>query len=203
MQLPMIVLAIGCFAVVAFARPILTAMTPVIGVLFPETGTVVAEQTNAALVPVNNVVLVAGIVIGLTLALTVLRKTLLFGREVGASPTWDCGYAAPAASMQYTASSFAQPIVAFHRGLLRTRTIHEPVTVLFPESSSLSTETPDLVMTGFYANIFQVAGWVASRLAWIQHGRLSFYVLYIAVALFTLLSWCLGTGDFPAIDVAK
>ncbi len=195
MHFPLVLLAGGCFAVVVFAAPLFQVIRPVIEAVSLQPEAVISTHMTEALGSLNHVVLIAGLLVGMVIALTVLRMSLLRGRDVGASPTWDCGYAAPAATMQYTASSYAQPIVDFHVGLLRTRTKQHRITQIFPTSSSQSSETPDIFMYGFYARVFQAVGWIAGRLAWIQHGRLSIYVLYIALALFSLLMWHLGSGE--------
>ncbi len=53
---------------------------------------------------------VAGALAGLVAALALLRALLLRNRNVGRELTWDCGYVKPDARMQYTSSSFAQPL---------------------------------------------------------------------------------------------
>ena len=64
-------------------------------------------------------------ILGLTLAVVALTWVFLLLRNKLGRPdltrravTWDCGYAKPTARMQYTASSFAQPIVNFFKPLL-------------------------------------------------------------------------------------
>jgi hydrogenase-4 component B len=59
-------------------------------------------------------------------------------------PTWDCGYAAPSPSMQYTASSFAQPFVALSRWLLRPQYRPREAEPLFPRHSHFHSLVPDL-----------------------------------------------------------
>jgi hydrogenase-4 component B len=46
-----------------------------------------------------------------------LRRGLLRGRDLRHGPTWDCGYIAPTARIQYTYSSFAQPLADMFRAL--------------------------------------------------------------------------------------
>lgn len=130
----------------------------------------------------------------LVLALVRLRRGVLGERPVGSSPTWDCGYAAPSARMQYTASSFAQPLVELFAGVLRTRRHVEPPRGAFPPAAQLSTHTPEIVDDALYRPAFSfVARW-AERLHALQHGRVQLYVLYIALALMVLLVWQLGVG---------
>jgi hydrogenase-4 component B len=65
----------------------------------------------AAFAPLGWVSVTALALVGaLALGGAVLRWLIRRG-PVGAAPTWDCGYAAPAPTMQYTSSSFAQMLV--------------------------------------------------------------------------------------------
>src|SRR5690606_2446670 len=95
----------------------------------------------------------------LVAALAFARKRLLAGRPVGESGTWDCGYAAPTARMQYTASSFAQPLTDMVHFMLRTRRALTPPRGLFPAPGALATTTPDVCREGLYRPVFEgIAG---------------------------------------------
>jgi len=127
------------------------------------------------------------------LAIAVLvRRRLLSGRKVGNAVTWDCGYAAPAPSMQYTSSSYAHPLVHLFRMLLRSKEHIERPQGLFPTRASLHTETPDVFIECLYRPVFLAVNWVASSLRWFQQGRIQLYVLYIALTLLVLMIWKLG-----------
>jgi formate hydrogenlyase subunit 3/multisubunit Na+/H+ antiporter MnhD subunit len=121
-----------------------------------------------------------------------VRRRLLRRRQVEREPTWDCGYAAPTARMQYTASSFASPLTALFRMFLRTKTHVELPRGFFPERAKFESETSDVFQDCVYGPMFFVVSWVASKLRWLQQGRLQLYVLYIAVTVLVLLIWKLG-----------
>ena len=128
-------------------------------------------------------------VVLLSLALWFFRKRLLAGRAVASAPTWGCGYSAPAASMQYTASSFAQPLVDFF-GIGTAKKIEEPHG-LFPSHAMFRSETPDIAKSRFYRPLFENIEQRMSSLRVIQHGNIHAYILYIAAALVALLVWTL------------
>jgi hypothetical protein len=125
-------------------------------------------------------------------ALDWLRWRLLAKREVGATGTWDCGYAAPTARMQYTASSFAQPLTDLFRAVLRTHSSTTLPKGLFPAPGALATHTPDVCREDLYRPVFMGIGRVLGCLRRVQHGNLRIYVLYIAATLLVLLVWRLG-----------
>jgi hypothetical protein len=91
--------------------------------------------------------------------------------------------------MQYTASSFAQPLTVLFAPVLRTARKVVAIDEMFPAHSELETHTPDVTREFLFRPIFSGVGGLLSRLLWLQHGRLQVYVLYLAIALVTLLVW--------------
>jgi hydrogenase-4 component B len=189
MRGPMLLLAFGCVAVpigagwlVQLAMPISSRLS---GLDMP---------TLAATLRVPTLVLGAIALCGLILAgmfafLFLVRRSLLAGRTIGSTGTWDCGYARPAPRMQYTASSFAQPVTAQFRWLLGVRTRVERPDGPLPRNASLETETPDLCHGNVYHPAFLKVNWGFSKLRWLQRGQVQLYVLYIALTLIALLAW--------------
>jgi len=192
MIFPMVVLAMACLLIGLFAPQVIPYLNPALSLLTHVSQDKLTLSMASATTVLASVTLVACILLGLIGLLAAIRYWLLANRQVGTSPTWDCGFAAPTPHMQYTASSFAEPIVDFHQGILRPSVHFHPPQGLFPDDAALETHTADLFMHGFYARLFGAAGWVASKLSWIQHGRLSLYVLYIALTLLVLLVWYFG-----------
>jgi hydrogenase-4 component B len=99
--------------------------------------------------------------------------------------------------MQYTASSFAQPLVDMFRLVLWTHRRQHPVEGLFPHEARLETHTPDVFREGIFRPAFLGVAWAMARLKWLQHGRLQLYVLYIVLTLLVLLAllaWNLPAG---------
>ena len=124
--------------------------------------------------------------------LALLRSKLLSRRPVGQAGTWDCGYAAPSARMQYTASSFAQPITTIFRRMLGQQTQAQPVEGLFPREAKLAGRAIDIFLHRVFGPIFAAINYVCLHLRWLQHGRLQLYVLYITLTLVILFIWKLS-----------
>jgi hydrogenase-4 component B len=187
MRIPMAVLSVVCIGIGLSAPSMVVLMGPVVAVLtggmdvqadMAWTGDMLGKVTAAAL---------GGLAVAGLLAL--LRVRLLAGRSVTVSVTWDCGYVAPTPRMQYTASSFADPLTRLFRAILRTHRRLEPPSGLFPASSSLATETPDVYRERLYRPLFAGVEWFLGRFRWMQHGRMNLYILYIVLALLALLAW--------------
>ena len=113
-------------------------------------------------------------------------STMILRRPVGAADTWDCGYVRPTARMQYTAASFAQPLLdALRIGGAAAR--REGVPRAFHAEPAGPHAHPPSAAHRLWA---ATAGLVARRLAALrvlQHGRIHLYVLYIGLALLVLL----------------
>ena len=132
MRLPMLALAAGCVLIgllAPFAVGSLQAVLANLSHLEPE---VVNENLSIAAGPLTFVVIGAGVFLLLLLELMLLRRGLLASRRVEQGTTWGCGYAQPTPRMQYTASSFAQPLMDLFRPLLGTKKKVVPPRGFFP-----------------------------------------------------------------------
>jgi len=107
--------------------------------------------------------------------------------------TWDCGYAAPTARMQYTAGSFAGVISEWFAGILRPERHEQRPEGFFPAGASLTEHTPETVLERVVEPAGRGVLRVSSLVRRLQHGRVQAYVLYILIGLVALAAWaCLG-----------
>jgi hydrogenase-4 component B len=134
-------------------------------------------------------------------ALSVLGVILLVAAGVGlgaarrrqgdaSAVTWDCGYAAPSARMQYTSSSFAELLVGLFGGLLQ-RERHAPrVTGLFPAPSRFASHVPEIVLDRAVIPLVRRGARALAWFRWVQQGSVQLYLLYVLAALvLSLLVW--------------
>jgi formate hydrogenlyase subunit 3/multisubunit Na+/H+ antiporter MnhD subunit len=190
---PMVILAALCVLVGLSAPLWPLVLRPAVAVLVPENlATAAADAGRQATGPLLGVLCGSCVVLLLSVGLWYARRRLLAGRRVEQGVTWDCGYAAPTPRMQYTASSFARPLVLLFRLFLQPRDEIHPPRRLFPTRASLHTHAPDLFRRYLYDPLFAGMGWTASKLHWLQEGRIQIYVLYIALTILVLLIWKLG-----------
>ena len=110
-------------------------------------------------------------------------------RRVRSATTWDCGYASPTPRMQYTASSFAQPLTESFGLLLQTRKVLTGLEGLFPQRAEFHSHTDDPYRRYIFQPLFQSISRAMSILRPLQQGKVQLYVLYIAVILLVLLLW--------------
>jgi hydrogenase-4 component B len=188
MLVPMFVLAAGCFLIglaPGSAAPLLdnavSAWAP--GVSAP--GIRLVELAPLGWVTVIGLTLVA-----LTLASGFALGARLRRSEVQESVTWDCGYAAPSARMQYTSSSFAQMIVNLFRWVLWPRKQAPRQLDFFPAKAHFHSEIPDTVLDRAVWPSFQWGARFFARLRVLQTGSIQLYLLYIFLVLLALLICC-------------
>lgn len=187
MRLPMLVLSAGCLAVALLAPWVLEVLKPVLAVL---TGLPPAEiQQGLASVtdPLRSLVMLSCLLVGILAMLAWVRRRLLAGRTVMESVTWDCGYVQPTPRMQYTASSFAQPLTRMFNALLANRREYHAPQGFFPRSASFHTHGADLFRSRFYDPLFEGIARLMLRTHGLQQGRVQMYLLYIALTLLVLL----------------
>jgi hydrogenase-4 component B len=192
MVLPLVVLASGCVLVGGLSPLLVPALGPLIQQV---TGLPAPEVRDSLAAAGSSLLVLVASALGFLLALAVilsLRWALLRKRKVGESVTWGCGYGGPTPRMQYTASSFAQPITGIFHFILRTRRQHVPPQGLFPRDASFASATPDPFRESIFRPAYRGLERGLQGLRWLQQGRVQLYVLYIALTILVLLVWKLS-----------
>jgi hydrogenase-4 component B len=146
-----------------------------------------ALSPAVALAPLRPVTLVAFLLGAMIVA---LGAWLLARTRVAASVgTWDCGFAAPTARMQYTSSSFAEMLVGMFRWALRPSVHLRGPRGLFPVEGSFTSHLPDTVLDRALVPGSRAAARGFHWLRWVQRGSVHAYLLYILAVLVWLLVW--------------
>jgi hydrogenase-4 component B len=189
MRIPMLLLAIGCLSIGLFAPVIISAMNPVIGNVTGLLKNDIAAHLTVVTRPLQQITALSIIFILILGLLIYIRRRLLSGRTVGKSNTWDCGFIRPTARMQYTASSYAQPLTAMFGFFLQTNRKFQAPEGLFPSEAGLHTHTEDVYSQRLFRPLFRGIERLLLHLHWLQQGRVQIYVLYVAVTILALLIW--------------
>ncbi len=167
------------------AVALLATLRPVEQILAARVDAAALAEASALLWRVGAV---GGALAAAALALLWLRRRILpapLARRVG---TWDCGYAAPDPRMQYTASSFAEPLTRLFAVVLRLRTDEPPQTGSTASPPSPPQRFADAA-EGLYGRIFSGVAALARRVERLQPANTQLYVLYTALAALALLVW--------------
>jgi len=119
-----------------------------------------------------------------TAGITLWKKAGSNGLRRG--PTWDCGYAAPTARMQYSSGSFAGIAAGWFWWLLRPSRTQRRPRGHFPAAAIRLDRTPDTVLERVIVPGGARVMHVSTAVRRLQHGRLSAYILYVVAALAAL-----------------
>lgn len=104
-------------------------------------------------------------------------------RGIARQPTWDCGYAAPTARMQYTAGSFSGIATRWFAWLLwPIRRLRRP-RGFFPAHSDWTERTPETVLERALEPMGRGLLRLSALARQLQHGRLQYYIAYVAIGV--------------------
>jgi hydrogenase-4 component B len=176
--LPLLLLALAC---------IVLGLVPVLGIDLVSPAALELTGSTAAVIPdsltsgARTISLLAAITIGVTVALWGLRNLLIGRRVIRRDVTWACGYDVVTPRMQYTASSFAAPLLSVFGRLGGVRVARSV--------RSFHSHPIDLVLDGVAIPLWDALHRVALRLRATQHGRLHVYLLYVMAAVLALLAY--------------
>ncbi len=181
---PLVALAAACTAIGLL--PVLV-VPPVLRVGALLAGTPVAAVWPPGGDPAVRIATVFALTV--TVAVIVLWRAEAWWSARGgraAVETWGCGYEAPTPRMQYTASSFAAPLLAAYHGVTGLRT-HRT-------AAALATHAEDPMLDGVVVPVWHAIASAARTLRPLQRGRLSLYLGYVVAALVAVLGYLMLTG---------
>jgi len=138
--------------------------------------------------PLVAVSIVGAVFVCVALLLALLRARLLRGREVRTAGTWGCGYVHPEPRMQYTAASFAQPLLAPFAIVFRHVAHTRAPEGFFPRTASAEEHLGDRAAIAIEYASGAFVGFLG-RLRAMEHGRTSLYLAYVLATLLVLLVW--------------
>ena len=189
MDLPPMIFTLFSLALVLFAGALCVRLIPVISFA---TGLPAANLLHSAEVLQDLLCKVSEfslIVSGVFLLLLIARSLLGRGRESTVRGTWDCGYAAPDARMEYTGTAFAQPLSDFLHRFTGWRKQVQPPQGYFPQTASIRITTADPATAWFWVPVFRWFSTAAVKIRVLQSGFLHFYILLMTAALILMLAW--------------
>lgn len=152
-------------------------------------GEVLASAADLSLVGLGSFALI------LIVAIVYLAKSRHNARrQVGAGPTWGCGYTEGSPRIQYTATSFVKTYVQLFSFLLGNRKEQKLPEEIYPVSGSFESQSYDKIEHAFIDRPLEAYRRLTDRFSFLQNGKLQFYVLYgiifIVITLVLSLIFC-------------
>ncbi|NUP51349.1 MAG: hydrogenase 4 subunit B [Catenulispora sp.] len=188
----MAVLAAAC-TVLAVAPGLLgSALARAVGAVSPG-GAAVSDAVGRRLAVLGStlspLVVVAGTVGGAMVVAAVLR--LAAGPRRRAVPLWDCGAGPPSARMQYTATSFAEPLQRVFDDVLAPESDVDVTPAVESEylvqTVSYHRAVPDRIEHRLYAPVIAAARWAGQAARALANGSVHRYLGYAFSSLVVLL----------------
>jgi hydrogenase-4 component B len=102
------------------------------------------------------------------------------------SVTWDCGYAQPGVRMQYTSGSFAAVAAVWFAWILQPERRSRRPRGPWPDAARRLERVPETVLEHVLVPGATAVLHVSTAVRRLQHGRLQFYILYLALGLAAL-----------------
>ncbi|MFH1153070.1 MAG: proton-conducting transporter membrane subunit [Pseudomonadota bacterium] len=186
MAIPMAALAGLCGVIGILAPQVLAFLSPVLDTM-TQGSPFVSQTLDSAVASLCMVSRISLAVMTVVVVLMALRHRLLAKRKPRQGCTWDCGYEAPTSRMQYTGSSFSDPVVGKFRSFLGAEKDMEISQDLFPAGYSMKVNSKDSLMHWIYVPLFSGIEWASLKLHWLQRGYNQLYILYIVITLLVLL----------------
>jgi formate hydrogenlyase subunit 3/multisubunit Na+/H+ antiporter MnhD subunit len=117
-----------------------------------------------------------------------IKKWVLSKSTVTVSPTWGCGYTAPTAKIQYTASSFVKTYSKLFGLFFLISKREKEAQGIFPSEAHLETHPYDKIekwLIDFPTVNFKI---FMGRFRFFQNGKLQFYILYGIIFIISIIS---------------
>jgi hydrogenase-4 component B len=194
MRWPMVVLMASC-AMIGLAPVLLTPILDrvIAGWIIEPRSSLISIGIAA---PLKAISFMSVVLVVLVLSIAAIMK--LRNRVSSDVGTWDCGYACPTSRIQYTASSFAQMIVAMFRWVLRPHTHRPRIEGLFPRPAEMQSHVDDIILDRVIMpvshNLEKWFGWFRR----FQQGITQQYVLYILITVILMMSTMIPFREFIA-----
>ena len=132
----------------------------------------------------------------LILILLILYRALLARRiPERRAETWACGYLSLSPRMQYTASSFAEPLLRFFKSIECFKVHFVRSGNYFPKELELSSKVTDAPEHFVFRPVYVTLRKFSKGVLKLQSGRIPQYLFYILLAVVALLFWKFPWGS--------
>lgn len=183
MTAPMVILALLCLIIGVWPQPFVRLAF--LGLR--DIAAILPIQPGIEAELVGNLAFASRLFLALLATATIFRKLLYIKKEVGAGPTWGCGFTQPTVRMQYTGTSYARSIVEFYQPFVKIRTVYSGIRKIFPGQTTYETRVDDIAEIGMHQYLVHPLVKILEKLRWIQHGHIQLYIAYIVLTIVVLL----------------
>ena len=188
MTVPMLILAGLCLLIGLVGPVVITGMAPLTAHVAGLEGRLTALALTGMAHSLGLALVAFAAVATLVAAIWFWRDRRLAVQGRRRAPTWGCAYPYASPRMQYTASSFADPLNRQFGTLMHVTHRDTPAQGLFPLTAGLHTEADDPFHHLLFLPGFRWLERLFRRAEIIQRGHTHVYVMYVALTLLVVLS---------------
>jgi hydrogenase-4 component B len=184
--LPMVFLLIPMLVIGVFPILVINLITPAVGMFLPSASAAAMPEIISLMATISTSI---ALFICFIVFFYSVRTILLRKRPVEIFKTWDCGYQKESSRIQYTGSSYAQPILQLIAELVPQKVQVHKEQVLFPAHASFESHTQDFLERLLIQPSVRLLNAILNKFSWIQSGRMQQYIIYGLIFLVVLLVW--------------
>lgn len=178
------IMALACLAM-TFAAPLLLMLVLPAAALF--TGPPESDIVRMALRTLTMMVFIAAGLSALFAVLLFIRRRRKSASFIHAPGTWDCGFLAPSARMQYTGDSFSEPLTTLFQPISGVSRQESLAKEYFPDRGRVTVNAEDWVETRGVRTFFRTMARLCEALHVLQHGKTHLYIATVVGSLIVLL----------------
>ncbi len=190
MRMPMLAFAAVCVVIAAMPGQIGTVLASTALLVAP------AAETGVARAALEALAFLLPMIAASVLLIVALRGVATSALARRRAATWGCGFDAPTAAMQYSGTSFSEPLTSVMHPLLQTTTSLEGA---FPTRAGMGAArwtsfTEDTVLANIYQPLFALVGRAGARLRTLHRAHVTSSLLYVVGTVLALLALSLLPG---------
>lgn len=194
LRLPLVACAGGCLIVAAVPSRVSAALAGAVRLVAP------AADLNAVRAMLEPLALLLPLLAAVAVALLLLRALARRSALRREDSTWGCGYTLPTPRMQYTSTSFGEPLTRVLQPILRADT-HFVMKVgdlrssaTWPLAAAWESNTEDRLLVRLYVPIVHAVRRAGLRLRAFHSPRIQQSLMYVIVTVLVLLGLLFRTG---------
>lgn len=193
MLIPMGFLAVLIILIGIFPYKILLKINRIVFSLIPSTSMNIWTGCSEIFITILTVALISSCFIAFVIVLIAL-KLKFTNSKIELHNTWGCGYNKPNNHMQYTASSYASPLLSMLKPLFKKVFDIEKPKKLFPKSAHFSLHFEDIEEAYVINPLIKIDEWFLSKFETLQSGNIQSYIKYGLIFLLITIIGSLFIG---------
>ena len=176
MLMPKLILAVLVIMIGLFPQIVLGLITPAVNIFITSDNLYRIDLTS---IRIMNFISFSSLSLLLTLVIIFgIREYIMHKKAITRYKTWDCGYQAGNARMQYTSHSYSAPFIEMLSNVFVKKAAITKPEGLFPQKGHFRLKLNDIIEFYIIKPIIRGPQNILDKFLWIQSGNTQIYILY-------------------------